>query len=81
MYIASFSGANKNKGSIKMAETNANLSIKVNVDVAEAITGLKALQREAKETVRVLRELEGVNSQPITIIKGERIIKKHPFGF
>lgn len=34
------------------------LIVKVNVDVSEALTGLKALQREAKEAVRALRELE-----------------------
>jgi len=34
------------------------LVMKVNVDVSEALTGLKAVQREAKEAVKALRELE-----------------------
>lgn len=34
------------------------LSVKVDVDVSEALTGLKALQREAKKATQVLRELE-----------------------
>lgn len=34
------------------------LTVKVDVDVSEALTGLKALQREAKEATRALRELE-----------------------
>ncbi|MEC1648177.1 hypothetical protein [Bacillus halotolerans] len=33
------------------------ISVKVNVDVSEAITGLKALQREAKAATQALAEL------------------------
>jgi hypothetical protein len=36
----------------------SGLTVKVKVDVAEAITGLKALQREAKKATAALRELE-----------------------
>ena len=39
------------------------LSIEVEVDVSEALTGLKALQREAKESTRTLRELEEARRQ------------------
>jgi hypothetical protein len=35
-----------------------NKSRELNVDVSEAITGLKALQREAKRATADLRELE-----------------------
>ncbi len=35
-----------------------NLSVKLDIDVSEALTGLKALQREAKEATKALRELE-----------------------
>jgi hypothetical protein len=35
------------------------LTVKVDVDIAAALTGLKALQREAKEATKLLRELEG----------------------
>jgi hypothetical protein len=38
------------------------LHIKVNVDVSEALTGLKALQREAKKATQALRELEDAQS-------------------
>lgn len=44
-----------------MAESSRELSdltLKVNVDVSEALTGLKALTREAKRTTAALRELE-----------------------
>ena len=34
------------------------LTVEVNVDVSEALTGLKALQREAKKATQELRELE-----------------------
>jgi len=36
------------------------LNVKVEVDVSEALTGLKALQREAREATKALRELEAV---------------------
>lgn len=39
-------------------EKLSGLSVKVNIDVSEALTGLKALQREAKDATRALRELE-----------------------
>lgn len=39
-------------------EKLSGLSVKVDVDVSEALTGLKALQREAKKATQVLRELE-----------------------
>ena len=39
-------------------ESREELSIKVNVDVSEALTGLKAIQREAREATKALRELE-----------------------
>lgn len=35
-----------------------SLNVKVSVDVSEALTGLKAVQREAKKAVKELRELE-----------------------
>lgn len=40
------------------AEKARGLGVKIDVDVSEALTGLKALQREAKEATRALRELE-----------------------
>jgi hypothetical protein len=42
----------------KVVMNSEGLYVKVNVDIAEALTGLKALQREAKETTKALRELE-----------------------
>lgn len=35
-----------------------DITVKLNVDVSEALTGLKALQREAKRATAALRELE-----------------------
>ncbi|MCP1355074.1 hypothetical protein [Aneurinibacillus migulanus] len=37
----------------------SELSMKVDIDVSGAITGLKAVQREAKEAICLLKELEG----------------------
>lgn len=34
------------------------LHVKVNVDVSEALIGLKAVQREARDAAKALRELE-----------------------
>lgn len=39
------------------------LSIKVNIDVSEALKGLKAVQREAKKTARALREVEELSDK------------------
>jgi phage-related minor tail protein len=36
----------------------SELSVKVNVDVSEAISGLKAVQREAKKATQALAELK-----------------------
>lgn len=41
-----------------MSGNIAEMSVKVNVDVSEAIRGLKAIQREAKKASQFLRELE-----------------------
>lgn len=35
-----------------------DLTVRINVDVSEALTGLKAIQREAKKATQALRELE-----------------------
>ena len=39
-------------------EQSREVRVKVDVDVSEALTGLKALQREAREATKALRELE-----------------------
>lgn len=33
-------------------------AVKIDVDVSEALTGLKAIQREARDAAKALRELE-----------------------
>ncbi len=38
-------------------ESIGDVNVKVNVEVAEAITGLKAIQREAKAATKALAEL------------------------
>jgi len=49
----------KRKGDDYMTDKmSRGLSVKVDVDVSEALTGLKALQREAKKTTQALREVE-----------------------
>ncbi|MCY9052461.1 hypothetical protein MOE90_01985 [Bacillus spizizenii] len=47
------------------------ISVKVNVDVSEAITGLKALQREAKAATKALAELR--EEQAKGPYKGEKV--------
>lgn len=62
-----------------MADTNkqsreiGSLNVKVNVDVAEALTGLKALQREARKATKALRELEAkvADANELLAIQGE----------
>ena len=46
-------------------QKSRELSIKVDVDVSEALTGLKAVQREAKKAVQSLREVESESSNGI----------------
>lgn len=47
------------KGPINKAENKINVGdIKVRMDFSESITGLKAIQREARKAIKVLRELE-----------------------
>lgn len=41
-----------------MADKEKSREVKINVDVSEALTGLKAVTREAREAARALRELE-----------------------
>lgn len=41
-----------------------DITLKIDVDVSEALTGLKALQREAKEATKALRELEKAQEVP-----------------
>jgi hypothetical protein len=58
MYMADNNSKSREVGSLR---------IKVNVEVGEALTGLKALQREAKRATQALRELE--ESQKETFAK------------
>ena len=47
--------------------TGKDLTVKVNIDVSDALKGLKAVQREAKKTAKVLREIEGMKNLNPTI--------------
>lgn len=59
----------KYKGGIDYSN-GKDLTVKVNIDVSDALKGLKAVQREAKKTARILREVESMeNINPtITIV-------------
>ncbi|WP_342540058.1 hypothetical protein MHI39_20235 [Heyndrickxia sp. FSL K6-6286] len=48
---------------IDVRKAKRNLTVKIDVDISEALTGLKALQREAKKATQVLRELEELISK------------------
>lgn len=55
----------------------ADLNAKLNIDVSEAITGLKAVQREAREATKALRELEAAREgegQVVKIHAGESVL-------
>lgn len=61
-------------------KTASGLSMKVNIDVSEALTGLKALGREAKSTMAALKELssfldenEHVAKALISVFKTEEL--------
>jgi hypothetical protein len=44
-------------------EEKRNLTVKIDVDVSDALTGLKAIQREARNAVQALRELEAKTAE------------------
>lgn len=51
-----------------MAENNnsrglGEVTIKLDIDVSEALTGLKALQREAKNATKALRDVENASTK------------------
>lgn len=50
-----------------------SLSVKIDVDISDALTGLKALQREARKATHALRELE--ETQPTGIFTKNEIVK------
>ncbi|RCX22941.1 hypothetical protein DFP94_101530 [Fontibacillus phaseoli] len=54
-----------------MAQKLRELNVKVDVDIAEAIRGLKAIQREAKKATQALRELETESGANRTFNKGD----------
>ena len=49
-----------------------DLTVKVNVGVSDALKGLKAVQREAKRTARLLKEVE--NRQDIKDLSDDEIL-------
>lgn len=53
----------ENSGSIKNETNNLTINTSVSIDVSDALKGLKAVQREAKKTVRALREVEGMSPE------------------
>lgn len=63
----------------KANENLLSVKTKVNIDVSEALTGLKAIQREAKKATQALRELEEAQkatSEPhgkISIALGDKL--------
>ncbi|MFP3840341.1 hypothetical protein U5N22_08795 [Bacillus safensis] len=55
-------------------ESVGNLNVKVDVDVAEAIKGLKAVQRAAKDATKALAELESAMKGYEKAQKSDRLI-------
>lgn len=58
----------KNDNKLPSQKKNNELSVKVDIDVLDALKGLKAVQREAKRTARILKELEGTKTLQQEII-------------
>ena len=55
----------KYKGGIDYSN-GKDLTVKVNIDVSDALKGLKAVQREAKKAASSLKEVEGLrNFSPV----------------
>lgn len=48
-------------------ESIGNMKVKIDVDVSEALTGLKAVQREAKKAAQALAELDTARKKPIPL--------------
>ncbi|WP_106408550.1 hypothetical protein [Alteribacter populi] len=46
----------------KEAKSIGELTVSISADVSEALTGLKAIQREARKATRAIRELEAAKS-------------------
>lgn len=75
--------ADKTFGEVGRKQENAGskigeLLIKLNVDVSDALKGLKAIQREVRETIKVLKELEtyqGVDEHGVARKLSEEIKK------
>lgn len=65
-------------------ESVGNLNVKVDVDVSEAIKGLKVVQRAAKEATKALAELEaamkGYEKTPNNRRKGGYGIVSSPYA-
>lgn len=69
----------------KHEKSAGDITVKVDVDISEALTGLKALQREAKKATQALRELEEApqfnlaniiaNSLPISTEDAEKVVE------
>lgn len=55
-----------------------DISVKIDVDVTGALTGLKAVQREAKEATKALRELEGAESKTPEVVRPAMVFDKGP---
>src|SRR5690606_10999534 len=53
-------------------QSREEITLKVNVDVSEALTGLKAVTREAREATKALRELEDAQRKASSF-------PRHPF--
>src|SRR5690625_660495 len=53
-----YSGGDNEVSAVDVGDKSSDILVKLDVDVSEALTGLKAIQREAKEATKVLRVLE-----------------------
>lgn len=61
----------------RVKKERKGLSIKVDIDVSDALKGLKAVERQAKKTTHSLREVEGMSpSSAISRLSDDDIIKE-----
>lgn len=56
--MADFQSREEIAKTTQAAKQIGELTYKLSLDISEALAGLKALQREAKEATKALRELE-----------------------
>lgn len=57
-------------------KTVGDISVRVDVDVSDALTGLKAVQREARNAAKAVRELESVKVTDVSLVPTSQLVEE-----